>query len=193
MIGTRCQYCGRTIEQSRYLRYKCGRCFDGNSKTLIAHTKAVRLAYKHRRTAKLYQTLYAHRVKVDKMFPTIDAAILYLHRVATFHDKFITLTLDDRADLTPEDHDAILYLEDRGYTLAHREMTDTELKKALKVLDILRKDYSKDTIWLSSGDNSIICNPKFEPKEFQGCSVCGIVEAVAKKMGKTVKWIDESY
>jgi len=67
-------------------------------------------------------------------------------------------------------------------------MTDEELIRCKAFLDYFNVDYSKKTILLTSGGNSCIMNPNTEWKEFLGCSINSIAEAVAKKLNKKVKY-----
>ena len=74
-----------------------------------------------------------------------------------------------------------------------REMTDEELEYGKKFLDYMNVDYSKDTILLNSGGNSIVMNPNTKRQEYLGCSINGVAEAVARKLDKKIEWEDESY
>jgi len=74
-----------------------------------------------------------------------------------------------------------------------REMTDEELTRCQAFLTYFGVSYDRDTIYLSSGGNSCIMNPKTEWKEFLGHSINGVAEAVAKKMGKKTRWNDEDF
>ncbi|MCK9273102.1 hypothetical protein M0P65_06155 [Candidatus Gracilibacteria bacterium] len=66
------------------------------------------------------------------------------------------------------------------------------LQKCLEVLDYFRVDYTKDIIKLTDGGNSCIMNPNSEFYElFGGYSVNSIIEYVAKKLNKKVKWISD--
>jgi hypothetical protein len=68
------------------------------------------------------------------------------------------------------------------------------LQECLKLLDHFDKDYSRDTITLNSGDNSIIMNSKSPFFElFGGYSIWGVCEFVAKELNKKIEWEDESY
>jgi hypothetical protein len=63
------------------------------------------------------------------------------------------------------------------------------LKECLKFLDYFSVDYSGDAIRLTSGGNSIICNPKSKfAKLFGGYSVNNVAEFVAKELGKETVW-----
>ena len=69
-------------------------------------------------------------------------------------------------------------------------MTDKDLKRAKEFLDYFDVKYDGDVIYLTSGGNSCIMNPKTQWKEFLGASINGVAEAVAKKLGKKTKWLD---
>jgi hypothetical protein len=71
-----------------------------------------------------------------------------------------------------------------------REMTDEELVRCRAFLDAMGVSYDGDIIYLTDGGNSCIMNPKTEWKEFLGCSVNSIAEAVAKKLSKKTEWLD---
>ena len=73
------------------------------------------------------------------------------------------------------------------------EMTDKELKDCKDFLDNFGVDYTGDYIELTSGGNSCIMNPNTKWKEFLGCSVNSVSEAVAKKLEKKTKWIYDDY
>lgn len=74
-----------------------------------------------------------------------------------------------------------------------RLMTNEELVRCKEFLDYMDVDYSGDTILLNSGGNSVIMNPKTQWQEFLGVSINGVAQAVAKKLGKEIKWENESY
>jgi len=66
------------------------------------------------------------------------------------------------------------------------------LNECLELLDYFSKDYSGDTIYLTSGDTSCIMNPKSKfYKTFGGYSICEVIEYVAKKLNKKTEWIYE--
>jgi len=66
------------------------------------------------------------------------------------------------------------------------------LNRCKELLETFRKDLSKDTIYLDSGDNSCIMNPnsKFY-KLFGGQSIGGVAKYYAGKTGKKLKYIDD--
>lgn len=67
-------------------------------------------------------------------------------------------------------------------------------KKCLKFLDFFGVDYSKDIIYLTSGGNSCICNPKGKfAKDFGGHSINGIARYVAEKLNKETAWKEEEF
>ena len=70
-------------------------------------------------------------------------------------------------------------------------MTDTELIRCKNFLDYFGVEYSGDVIYLTSGGNSCVMNPKTQWKEFLGCSINSVAEAVAKKLGKKTEWINK--
>jgi hypothetical protein len=74
--------------------------------------------------------------------------------------------------------------------MKNKIMTDEELERCKAFLDYFSVDYSKDVIYLTSGGNSCIMNPKTQWVEFLGCSINGVAEAVAKKMNKKIKWYE---
>lgn len=63
-------------------------------------------------------------------------------------------------------------------------MTKEELNRCLYFLDYFGVVYKGDVVYLTSGGNSCIMNPKTEFKEFLGCSINQVTEAVAKELGK---------
>ena len=63
-------------------------------------------------------------------------------------------------------------------------MTDEELIECKEFLDYFGVNYNGDVIQLTSGGNSMICNPNTRFKTFLGYSVNGVAEAVARKLGK---------
>jgi hypothetical protein len=67
-------------------------------------------------------------------------------------------------------------------------MTDIELIRCKDFLDYFQVDYSGDVIYLTSGGNSCIMNPKTQWKDFLGCSINSVAQAVAKKLGKNTIW-----
>jgi len=71
-------------------------------------------------------------------------------------------------------------------------MTEEEfLKECLELLDYFGKDYSGDTITVSSGDYSCIMNPKSKYYErFGGHSIWSVCEFVAKKLNKKIEFTD---
>jgi len=69
-----------------------------------------------------------------------------------------------------------------------REMTDEELIRYLEVLDYFNVDCDDEYIVLTDGNNSCIMNPNTQFKEFLGCSINSIAEAVAKKLNKKTVW-----
>lgn len=69
-------------------------------------------------------------------------------------------------------------------------MTDKELERCKDFLDYFGVKYDDEYISLTSGGNSCIMNPKTQWKEFLGCSVNSVAEAVARKLNKKTKWID---
>lgn len=69
-------------------------------------------------------------------------------------------------------------------------MNEKELKRAKEFLRYFMVDPDLDTIYLTSGGNSCIMNPKSEWKEFLGYSVNSVAEAVARKLNKPTKWIE---
>ena len=72
-----------------------------------------------------------------------------------------------------------------------REMTDDELIRCKAFLDYFRVNYDGEAIKLTDGGNSCIMNPNTEWKEFLGCSINSVAEAVARKLGKKAVWINE--
>jgi len=67
------------------------------------------------------------------------------------------------------------------------------LARGIKLLEWFGKNLSKDTIYIHSGDNSVLCNPNIEPKEwniFLGHSIYSIAEFVAKKLNKKIVYDD---
>ena len=68
-------------------------------------------------------------------------------------------------------------------------MTAKELERCKEALDYFDVDHTDDEIILTDGGNSCIANPRTQFKEFLGCSINGIAEAVAKEMGKKTKWM----
>ena len=73
------------------------------------------------------------------------------------------------------------------------KMDKEELKRCKELLDFFSVDYKGERIKLTSGGNSCIANPDTEWKEFLGCSINSIAEAVAKELGKEVYWDEEDY
>jgi len=73
-------------------------------------------------------------------------------------------------------------------------MTDEQLIECKVFLDYFRVKYDRETIEIDSGGNSMVFNSdgKFSDN-FIGCSINSIAEAVARKLGKTVKWAKEDY
>jgi hypothetical protein len=69
-------------------------------------------------------------------------------------------------------------------------MTYEELIRCKEFLDYLGISYTGNTIYLTDGGNSIVANPKTEWKEFLGCSINSIAEAVAKELNKKAVYID---
>ena len=67
-------------------------------------------------------------------------------------------------------------------------MTDEELVRCKAFLDYFRVEYDGDVIYTTDGGNSCIMNTKTEWKEFLGCSINSVAEAVAKKLNKKVKY-----
>jgi len=67
-------------------------------------------------------------------------------------------------------------------------MTEQELNRCKEVLDYFHVDYSGDVIFLTDGGNSCIMNPKTQFQEFLGYSINSIARAVAKELGKKIKW-----
>lgn len=68
-----------------------------------------------------------------------------------------------------------------------REMTDEELIRCLEFLDYFHVDCDNDYIVLTNGNNSCIMNPNTQWKEFLGCSINSVAEAVALKLNKKTK------
>lgn len=65
------------------------------------------------------------------------------------------------------------------------------LKECLKFLDYFDVDYSGDTIKLTDGGNSVVCNPKSKfAKLFGGYSINSVAEFVAEELGKKTIWVD---
>ena len=69
-----------------------------------------------------------------------------------------------------------------------REMTDAELVRCLEFLDYFNVDCDDDSIVLTDGNNSCIMNPNTQFKEFLGCSINSISQAVARKLNKPTVW-----
>ena len=68
------------------------------------------------------------------------------------------------------------------------------LEKCKEFLTAFGKDWAKDTIYLNSGDNSCIMNPKSQFYEFfGGFSIASVAEYTAKKLGKKIEWENENY
>lgn len=67
-------------------------------------------------------------------------------------------------------------------------MPDDKLKRCLELLDYFSVKQTKKYIYLTSGDNSVICNPNTEWKDFLGCSISGVARAVAKELNKEIKY-----
>jgi len=66
------------------------------------------------------------------------------------------------------------------------------LDKCKELLETFRKDLSKDTVYLHSGDNSCIMNPNSKFYElFGGQSIAGVASYYADKTGKKLKYIDD--
>ena len=57
-----------------------------------------------------------------------------------------------------------------------------------EVLEYFDVPIDGEFIELTDGGNSCIANPNTQFKEFLGCSINGIAEAVAKKINKPTKW-----
>jgi hypothetical protein len=77
-------------------------------------------------------------------------------------------------------------------TYKMKKMSEEQyLKRCLKFLDYFGIDYSKDTIRLTDGGNSVVFNTsrKFS-KVFIGHSINEVSEYVAKKLNKKTIWID---
>jgi len=65
------------------------------------------------------------------------------------------------------------------------------LEKCKECLDYFNINYTRNTMYLTSGGNSCICNPNSQFIElFGGHSLNSITEYVAKELGKKVEWID---
>jgi hypothetical protein len=69
-----------------------------------------------------------------------------------------------------------------------RKMTDEELIRCLELLDYFNVDYNDEYIILTDGNNSCIMNSNSQFKEFLGCSINSIAEAVALKLNKKTVW-----
>lgn len=70
-------------------------------------------------------------------------------------------------------------------------MTNKELKRCKEFLDFFGVDYDGEIIYLTSGGNSCIMNPKTEWKEFLGHSINAVAEAVARELGKKAQYVSD--
>jgi len=70
-------------------------------------------------------------------------------------------------------------------------MTQKELDRCLYFLNYFNIDYKGEYISLTSSGNSCIMNSKTEFKEFLGCSINSVAEAVAKELNKPIRRICE--
>ncbi|MBC8428163.1 MAG: hypothetical protein H8D94_01695 [Candidatus Pelagibacter sp.] len=57
-------------------------------------------------------------------------------------------------------------------------------------LDEMGIDISKDTLPLTNGGNSVVCNMETEWQECLGMSINEVTRIVAKELDKEVKWED---
>lgn len=69
-------------------------------------------------------------------------------------------------------------------------MEQDRLKRSIEFLEYFGVDTKGDTIYLTSGGNSLIINPNTQWKEYLGYSINSVAEYVAKRLGKTTEWID---
>lgn len=68
------------------------------------------------------------------------------------------------------------------------------LQKCLEFLDYFKVDYSGDVMFMDSGGNSCIVNPKSQFAElFGGYSINSITRYVAEKLGKKVEYKHDEY
>lgn len=72
-----------------------------------------------------------------------------------------------------------------------KNMPEETLNRFKEFLDYFHVDYSKEVITLTSGDTSVVMNPKSEWKDFLGYSIASVAEAVAAKLGKKIVWKDD--
>ena len=65
------------------------------------------------------------------------------------------------------------------------------LDKCIKFLKFFGKDCSKDELLMYDGDTSCIANPKSQwYKDFGGNSIYEVTEYVAKRLNKTIKFVE---
>lgn len=68
------------------------------------------------------------------------------------------------------------------------------LIKCYEFLDYFNVDYTKDIMYMDSGGNSCICNPKSQFAElFGGMSINSVTRYVAEKLGKKVEYKHDDY
>ena len=69
-------------------------------------------------------------------------------------------------------------------------MTEEQLARCKAFLDYFSVDYSGDVVYMTSGGNSVICNPNSQWKDFGGYSINSIARAVAEQLNKKVEYRD---
>ncbi len=70
-------------------------------------------------------------------------------------------------------------------------MNEAQFIRASAFLKYMGVPIDGEYIVLTDGGNSCVMNPNTEWQEFLGYSINGVAQAVAKKLGKPVKWMDE--
>lgn len=70
------------------------------------------------------------------------------------------------------------------------ENEETFYNRSLEFLKFFSRSPQNGAIYLSSGDNSIICNPNTEWTEFLGYSIGQIAGYVAEKQGINIEYLD---
>ncbi len=64
------------------------------------------------------------------------------------------------------------------------------LHRYMLFLQYMGIDIDEDTLPLTNGGNSVVCNNDTKFKECLGMSVNEVTRIVAKELGKEVKWIE---
>lgn len=72
-------------------------------------------------------------------------------------------------------------------------ISDEILIRAKEFLDRMRVKYDGDVILLDKGGNSMVMNPNSPFPEFLGFSINRVAEAVARKLGKKIEWVNEEW